>query len=131
MCFITSNRSTLAQQDDPDEMGTGHCLPHPFAEVGVSPTSGAGAGLYGGRASRPGVPALYLALDTQTAIQEYKQLSPLMLPGTLVSYTVRLDQVVDFSGDYDRSSWSPLWEDFSCDWRKLWFDERTEPPSWF
>jgi len=53
-----------------------------------SPTSGAGAGAHGGRANRVGVSALYLALETQTAISEYQQLSSLMPPGTLVSYEV-------------------------------------------
>ncbi|CAG9252222.1 hypothetical protein PUN4_180126 [Paraburkholderia unamae] len=27
-------------------------------------------------------------------------------------------------------TWNPLWEDFYCDWRTIWFNERTEPPSW-
>lgn len=26
--------------------------------------------------------------------------------------------------------WSPLWEEFYCDWRELWFNQRVEPPSW-
>ena len=34
----------------------------------VAPTSGAGAGKHGGRANRPGVDAIYLALETPTAI---------------------------------------------------------------
>jgi RES domain-containing protein len=34
------------------------------------PLSGAGAATQGGRANRPGVEALYLALDVQTAIDE-------------------------------------------------------------
>ncbi|WP_366145778.1 RES domain-containing protein [Polaromonas sp.] len=41
----------------------------------VAPTSGAGAGKHGGRANRPGVDALYLALETATAIREYQQVS--------------------------------------------------------
>ena len=43
-----------------------------------APTSGAGAGLYGGRANRVGLDALYLSNDSQTAIKEYQQLSPLI-----------------------------------------------------
>ena len=39
------------------------------------PTSGAGAATAGGRANRIGVPALYLALDAETAIAEYQQLA--------------------------------------------------------
>ncbi len=54
------------------------------------PTSGAGAAVHGGRANRPGVLALYLALEPETAVREYQQLSPLMPPRTLVSYIVPL-----------------------------------------
>ena len=35
----------------------------------VWPTSGAGAAKHGGRANRPGLPALYLALDADTAVK--------------------------------------------------------------
>ena len=96
----------------------------------TAPTSGAGAALHGGRANRPGIAALYLALEAETAIREYQQLSPLMPPGTLVSYSVRVSPVADFEKGYDAKAWSPLWEEFYCDWRELWFDKRVEPPSW-
>jgi len=96
----------------------------------ATPTSGAGAAAYGGRVNRPGTPALYLALDAPTAIAEYQQLSPLMPPGTLVSYTVRVAPIVDFTGGYDRTQWTELWEEFYCDWRELWFNRHVEPPSW-
>jgi RES domain-containing protein len=96
----------------------------------TAPTSGAGAATYGGRANRPGTAALYLALEAETAVREYQQLSRLMPPGTLVSYTVRLAPVVDFRGGYDSARWSELWEEFYCDWRGLWFNQRIEPPSW-
>lgn len=39
----------------------------------VAPTSGAGARKHGGRFNRPGVDALYLALETETAIREYQR----------------------------------------------------------
>lgn len=96
----------------------------------TAPTSGAGAAAHGGRANRPGVAALYLALEPETAVREYQQLSPLMPPGTLVSYTVRLEPVVDFRAGYDAARWHALWEEFLCDWRELWFNQRVEPPSW-
>ncbi len=96
----------------------------------TSPTSGAGASAHGGRASRPGTAALYLALEPETAVQEYRQLSPLLPPGTLVSYTVRIAPVVDFRAGYDPARWPSLWEEFHCDWRELWFGKRVEPPSW-
>ena len=53
-----------------------------------------------------------------------------MPPGTLVSYTVRIDPVADFRAGYDTEHWSDLWEEFHCDWRELWFNRRVEPPSW-
>jgi len=48
------------------------------------PTSGEGAAAHGGRANRPGVSALLLALEPETAVRKCQQLSPLMPPGTLV-----------------------------------------------
>ena len=96
----------------------------------TAPASGAGAAAHGGRANRPGTPALYLALEPETAIREYQQLSPLMPPGTLVSYTVRVAPIVHFRAGYDAEHWSELWEEFHCDWRELWFNQRVEPPSW-
>lgn len=53
-----------------------------------------------------------------------------MPPGTLVSYQVTADPVVDFTAGYQSGVWSPLWEDFYCDWRGCWFNRRIEPPSW-
>jgi RES domain-containing protein len=96
----------------------------------TAPTSGAGAAAHGGRANRRGTPALYLSLEPLTAISEYQQLSPLMPPGTLVGYTVRLAPVVDFRKGFEPGRWSGLWEEFHCDWRELWFNQRVEPPSW-
>jgi RES domain-containing protein len=94
------------------------------------PTSGAGAASSGGRANRIGLPALYLALEADTAMAEYQQLSSLMPPATLVSYTVAVNPVIDFRGGFDSGKWDPLWADFMCDWRKLWFNDHIEPPSW-
>jgi Uncharacterized conserved protein len=62
----------------------------------VAPTSGAGAAKHGGRVNRPGVEALYLALEAGTAIQEYQQISTLLPPGTLTSYKLTAEPVVDF-----------------------------------
>jgi len=96
----------------------------------VAPTSGAGAGKHGARANRIGLSALYLALDVETAVREYQQVSPLMPPGTLVSYQLSIDPVVDFTDGYQGRKWAALWEDFYCDWRGCWFNQRIEPPSW-
>lgn len=51
-----------------------------------APTLGAGAGKHGGRANRPGVNALYLLLELETALVEYKQLDALLPPALMVSY---------------------------------------------
>lgn len=93
------------------------------------PTSGAGAATQGGRLNRKGVDALYLSLEAETALAEYKQTSALLPPGTIASYQVELSQIVDFSGGYN-PSWDPLWEEFGCDWRRLVFNDKIEPPTW-
>ena len=94
-----------------------------------APLSGEGAATHGGRANRPGVAALYLSLELETAIAEYRQLSPLMPPGLIVSYQVDVGPLVDLRDGVDES-WDPLWQDFYCDWRALHFGEGVEPPSW-
>lgn len=94
-----------------------------------SPTSGAGAGAFGGRANRPGINALYLSLELETALAEYQQLDSLLAPGTMVSYQIEVEPVVDFSTG-DTTGMDPLWQDFYCDWRKMAFHTKIEPPSW-
>lgn len=94
-----------------------------------APASGAGAGRFGGRANRPGVNALYLSLELETALAEYRQLDALMAPGLMVSYRLSAAPLIDFRDGFDRS-WDPLWQDFYCDWRKMYHNERIEPPSW-
>jgi RES domain-containing protein len=96
----------------------------------VAPTSGAGAARHGGRVNRPGIEAIYLATEPETALQEYQQVSTLLPPGTLISYQLSIDRVIDFTGGFIASVWAPIWQDFYCDWRELWFNQRIEPPSW-
>lgn len=93
------------------------------------PTSGAGAAKHGGRLNRPGAEALYLAQELGTAAAEYQQGSPLLPPGTLVTYEVALSQVADFRNGFDPKPWPPIWEDFACDWRKL-VPDGIKPPTW-
>ena len=95
----------------------------------TAPTSGAGAAQHGGRLNRVGIPALYLALEEATALKEYRQLSTLMPPGLIVSYVVSLTTVVDFRHGYS-ADWDSIWQEMNCDWRRLWFNQRVEPPSW-
>ena len=65
------------------------------------PRSGAGAAQNGGRFNRPGVEAVYLAREVETALAEYRQDSAIVPPGTLVAYRLSVDEVVDFSAGYD------------------------------
>ncbi len=99
-------------------------------EWASQPLSGGGASKHGGRLNRPGVHALYLADSMESAIAEYQQLDPLMPPCTLVTYRVTLGAVVDFRAGYAPNLWSPLWQELSCNWRRMALIERTEPPSW-
>lgn len=94
-----------------------------------APASGAGAGKHGGRANRPGVNALYLSLELETALAEYKQMDALLQPALMASYQLHVESVVDFREGFS-SEWEPLWQDFFCDWRKMHFYEGIEPPSW-
>ncbi|MCS2608456.1 RES family NAD+ phosphorylase [Halomonas dongshanensis] len=93
------------------------------------PISGAGAGEHGGRLNRIGVSALYLSLEEATAMVEYKQLSALMPPGLIVSYSLNVHRIIDFRQGYG-AGWDSLWQEFYCDGRKIWFNERIEPPTW-
>ena len=95
-----------------------------------APTSGAGAAARGGRFNRPGQEALYLSGTAETAVLEYQQAEKLVHPGTLVTFLVSRLQVVDFSQGYVSGSWDPAWADYSGNWRKIAFEERSEPPSW-
>ena len=81
------------------------------------PLSGAGAASAGGRFNRPGVEALYLSAEPETALAEYKQGSSLPKPATLVAYEIELADVVDLSAGYDADHWSSSWADWSCDRR--------------
>ena len=85
--------------------------------------------MHGGRANRPGIQALYLSLELETALAEYKQVDALLPPALMVSYHVNVDSVVDFRGGFT-DAWDALWEDFYCDWRKMVFNEGIEPPTW-
>ncbi|MBB5547645.1 RES family NAD+ phosphorylase [Paraburkholderia fungorum] len=75
------------------------------------PTSGRGAGTHGGRANRPGVDAIYLSLDTETALAEYKQTSDLLMPGLIASYSLDIGSVVDITAGPPVED-DPLWDDF-------------------
>jgi RES domain-containing protein len=65
-----------------------------------APTSGAGAGTHGGRANRPGIHALYLSLELETALAEYRQTDALLQAGLMVSYRIAVGPVLDFCSGY-------------------------------
>lgn len=99
-------------------------------EWASQPLSGIGAAKHGGRLNRPGIHALYLSESQDTAIAEYQQLDSLMPPCTLVTYRVVLRAVVDFRGGFVPKVWSPLWQELTCNWRRMALLEHIEPPSW-
>ena len=47
-----------------------------------------------------------------------------------MTYQISAAPIVDFREGFNAREWDPLWEDFYCDWRALWFNNRIEPPSW-
>ena len=94
-----------------------------------APTSGAGAASHGGRANRPGVNALYLSLEIETALAEYNHIDALLPPALMVSYKISVDPIIDYRGGFS-ADWDPLWQDFYCDWRKMHFNDTIEPPTW-
>lgn len=95
-----------------------------------APESGAGAALAGGRFNRPGVEARYLATTAETALGEYRGESPLLPPATLVTFLVTAKNVVDFTGGYDPTHWTPIWAEALGNWKGMAFLEGVEPPSW-
>jgi hypothetical protein len=74
ICFATGRRSRMIRI----ALGQVTAYRMHTSKWSSAPTSGAGAAKHGGRANRPGTPALYLALETETAVREYQQLSSLM-----------------------------------------------------
>lgn len=95
------------------------------------PSSGMGAARQGGRFNRPGQEALYLSLETETALAEYQQSNPWLPPGTLCTFFVEGLRVADLSAGFDAKYWPSLWADYALDWRAEWFDKASEPPTWY
>lgn len=50
-------------------------------------------------------------------------------PATLATYMVSAERAVDFTGGYQSETWSPIWAEAYCDWRRLAFYEDIDPPS--
>ena len=94
------------------------------------PLSGAGAASAGGRFNRPGVEALYLSAEPETALAEYRQGSSLPNPATLAAYQIQLTDVIDLSAGYKPAQWSAQWAEWNCDWRWISRVNQKVPPSW-
>lgn len=93
------------------------------------PLSGAGAAANGGRFNRPGVEALYLGTEPETALAELRQDATITPPATLATYKVT-DQIADFSGGFVASAWSADWAEWDTDWKYIARIEGRMPPSW-
>lgn len=94
------------------------------------PTSGAGAAVNGGRFNRPGVEALYLSTEPETALAEYRQDSAIAPPATLTAYWVSADEIVDFSAGFVAGRWPVEWSGWDADWKYIARVEGGLPPSW-
>lgn len=84
----------------------------------------------GGRFNRPGVEALYLSLEPESALAEYRQGASITPPATLVAYRLDIDGIIDFSGGYDPTIWPAVWAEAGCDWKHIARIERRDPPTW-
>jgi RES domain-containing protein len=111
-------------------LGPGYYYRYLTPKWAYLPLSGAGAASGGGRFNRPGVEALYLSAEPETALAEYRQGSSLPKPATLAAYEIELAEVVDLSAGYDPTDWSQAWADWDGDWRWIARVEHKVPPSW-
>lgn len=87
------------------------------------PLSGEGARRHGGRWSRMGVPALYLAQTHATAIAEYHQ--DVVIPGTLIAYDVDGARIANLTG-----GGAEVEAALTAEWLRIARLEGGEPPSW-
>lgn len=93
------------------------------------PLSGEGAARTGGRFNRPGTPALYLAFDHGTAVQEYEQELG-WRPGTLCAYRVDA-RCADLRQAASLEELGFTATDVRCPWKQLAFSRPSRvPPSW-
>jgi RES domain-containing protein len=96
-----------------------------------TPLSGEGARIHGGRFNAKGTPALYLALELNTAIIEFTQGFPFRLvpPITIASDAVDCDGLVDLTNMSERRRLGITSAGMACPWKLL--AETGRPvPSW-
>lgn len=92
------------------------------------PLSGAGAARLGGRWNRPGLPALYLSADHATAVLEFHQ--DLVRPGTLATYEVRSQAIVDLTNPAVAERFGLNDASIAAEWRSMVAIQKIDPPGW-
>lgn len=86
----------------------------------VSPVSGEGARLHGGRFNSIGTPALYLSRDVETAWREAQQgfaFKP--QPKTLCAYEVDCEDILDLTNPAVLPAWAIASADLACAWEDI------------
>jgi RES domain-containing protein len=94
-----------------------------------APLSGAGAAIRGGRWNEPGVEALYMSEQFETAVAEYEQDLGIR-PGTLCAYEVDVAGVVDLVDVAVCRKLAVTAADLRCPWKQITFVDKERPPSW-
>ena len=85
-----------------------------------SPLSGEGARLFGGRFNPKGASALYLSLESTTAVNEASQgFGSRFPPLTVVCYDVDCDNIVDLGSAEGREPFGVGLAELSCPWLLL------------
>ena len=94
------------------------------------PLSGDGAAIHGGRFNPRGVPALYLALDLVTAVNEANQgFARKIDPLVLCSYEIDCEDIIDLRTEADQAAQGASAAEIACGWMLIAKAGR-EPPSW-
>ncbi len=94
-----------------------------------APLAGGGAARHGGRYNRPGVSALYLSEQLETAVSEYQQdLGD--RPGTFVAYDVEGAAVLDLTDPAVLRGVGASPAELEAPWKRLAFIEGRDPPTW-